>query len=178
MKSQIQNFLDFNGKPMYFTLVDGTWWIALRPICEALDVDWINQFKRLKTDKILKDALSKQTIHVPNDRARQMTCLPEIFVYGWLFQIRSDSPALLEYKWVCYQTLYHHFHGSITRRQQILQDHYSVQHEISELEEKLSNNEDYSRLKELKKQTTRHTKTLKQLDQDLISGQLEFWTDN
>ncbi len=40
-----QKFLEFNGKNIIFLNVDGTYWIALKPICEALGVDYVRCFK-------------------------------------------------------------------------------------------------------------------------------------
>jgi hypothetical protein len=39
MEKEIKKFLEFNGKNIYFLAVDGIYWIAVKPICEALDVD-------------------------------------------------------------------------------------------------------------------------------------------
>ncbi|MBW7868873.1 MAG: hypothetical protein H3C31_11160 [Brumimicrobium sp.] len=60
-------FLQFNGKNIIFLNVDGTYWVAIKPICEALNVDYIRQFKNLKEGKILAPALSKQTMQVVSE---------------------------------------------------------------------------------------------------------------
>jgi len=171
---QIKDFLEFNGHNMYFTLRDGVWWIALKPICEALNVDYIRQFKNIKVDEILGPALSKQTIQVPNDQGRSMVCLPEFYIYGWLFQIRSESKELVKYKWACYKILYEHFQGTITRRQQVLNDRFSHSQEKADLEKALSRNKDFVRLRELDKEIRGLNGQLRKMDDDLMSRQGEF----
>lgn len=114
MEQSIKKFLEFNRKKIYFKSFDGQWWIAIKPICEALGVDYIRQFKNVKEDEILSRVLSNQTIHDASNRLQKMTCLPEFFIYGWIFQIQSNSKTLIEYKWKCYEVLHNYFHGSIT----------------------------------------------------------------
>ncbi len=70
MKKEVKKFLEFNGKNIYFLGVNGVYWIAIKPICEALQVDYISQFKNLKEDSILSSALSNQTMQVGNDQPR------------------------------------------------------------------------------------------------------------
>ena len=89
MKKDIKKFLEFNGKLIYFLAVDGQYWIAIKPIMEALGVEYTRQFKNLKEDKILGAALALQPMQVPGDQTRNYACLPEFFIYGWLFSIQS-----------------------------------------------------------------------------------------
>lgn len=95
MKEEIKKFLEFNGKVIHFLSVDGQYWIAIKPICRALGVDYIRQFKNLKADAILAPAyavqpmqtpdkqnsisipaLSVQTTQVPKNQLRNYLCLP------------------------------------------------------------------------------------------------------
>lgn len=101
----------------------GTWMhrvLALKPICEALNVDWINQFKNLKDDVFLSQLLSEQTMVGADGKLRKMVSLPEKWVYGWLFSIRSESEELKLYKIKCYELLYDYFRGAMTERLQAL----------------------------------------------------------
>lgn len=43
-----EKFLEFNDKKIIFLSVDGTYWIALKPICEALNVDWNRSYQNVK----------------------------------------------------------------------------------------------------------------------------------
>lgn len=53
-----EKFLEFNGKKIIFLSVDGTYWIALKPILEALNMDADRSIKNLKNDPILGSARS------------------------------------------------------------------------------------------------------------------------
>jgi hypothetical protein len=62
MKQSIKKFLEFNGKDILFFYIDGQYWVSLKPICEALNVQWVRQFKNLKEHKILGQLLSNQLV--------------------------------------------------------------------------------------------------------------------
>lgn len=171
MKEEIKKFLEFQGEEIYFTFSNGQWLIALKPICDALNVDWEAQRKRIKEDKILGPAQSVQTVQVGNDQGRKYVCLPEFFVYGWLFQIRSDSEKLWEYKWEIYRLIHECFKGIITKREKVLQDKSSLLVESEQLLERLVDNKDYTRLQEIQKQLKRYPSALKKLDEELLSKQ-------
>lgn len=132
MKNQTKKFLEFNGKNIYFLAVDGQYWIALKPIVEALGVNWNRQFQNLKEDENLKAAYAIQQMQAPDNQLRNYVCLPEFFIYGWIFQIQSQSPELLKYKWECYRVLYEYFHGAITGRKGLLSEKAKAQIEIDD----------------------------------------------
>jgi len=167
--------LEFQGQKMAYTFQDNQFWVAIKPICEALNVNYNRQFQNLKSDEILSQLFAKQQIVAADFKRREMICLPEKYIYGWLFSIRSDNPLLIEYKKKCYDVLFTHFNGSITQRRRMLQEKASIVNKIKELEEKLSENPDYLELTELKSKRTKQNNHLQQLDQDLISGQLDLF---
>lgn len=53
MEARIKKFLEFNGKVLSFITIDGIVWIAIKPICQALGIQYERQFKNLNSDKIL-----------------------------------------------------------------------------------------------------------------------------
>lgn len=115
MEKRKHKFLEFAGHNIYFKKINGAYWVAIKPICEALGVDYNNQFKNIKKDSILKDQY--QPLKMPDRRERMQTmgCLSEGFLYGWLFNIRSTNPNFNEYKLECYNVLFNFFTGSITK---------------------------------------------------------------
>lgn len=177
MKS-LEKFLEFNGKRISILLANGTWWVAIRPVCDALNVDYHTQYKNLQEDVILSQLLSKQTTVGADDKVREMVCLPEKYVYGWLFSIRSDSADLRAYKVVCYDILYNHFHGALTGRMTALNERSETELKILELQEKLDakllESEEYRTIQDLKKKQKTIVKTLKDLDTELLTGQLSL----
>jgi len=52
MKKKVSKFLEFNGKSLVFVDIDGEYWIALKPICEALNVSWKYQQELLLKNEI------------------------------------------------------------------------------------------------------------------------------
>lgn len=173
---KMEKFLEFNGKRITVLLADGTWWVAIRPICDALNVDYHSQYKNIQEDEILSRVLSKQTTHDASNRLQEMSCLPEMYVYGWLFMIRSSSPDLVKYKKVCYEVLFNHFHGAITGRLNTLSEKSETEVKTMELqkrlEEKMKDMDEYKELQLLKGKKKEIAKKLNELDAELLSGQL------
>lgn len=91
-------FLNLNGKSIFFQHHDGKFWIAIKPICELLKVDYIQVFKNLKEDKILSQLLCDHTMVGADNRKRKMISLPEKYIYGWMFSLQSKSDELYKYK--------------------------------------------------------------------------------
>ena len=138
MKKDIRKFLEFNGKSIHFLSVDGEYWIALKPICEALGIHWNKQHEKLQNGDDIYGELSTDRDMVAADRKiRKMTSLPERFIYGWIFSIpfsgsMSDEAKqnLKAYKIECCDILHNHFHGSIIGRKELLSEKAKTQLEI------------------------------------------------
>ena len=175
MKESIKRFLEFNGKTLLFLAVDGTYWIAVKPVCEALNVQYEHQYKRISRDPILGPALCKYTMQVPGDQVRMMVALPEYLIYGWIFSISSSSPQLLEYKKECFQILYNHFHGTITRRKELISRKAALRNKLVELESTLRDLEDFKSWETLKAEEARIGKALKEIDQTELNEQLKLF---
>lgn len=178
MKQTIEKFLEFNGKTLLFLSVNGTYWIAIKPICEALGIEYTRIFKNVKADPILGPALAVQPMQVPGDQVRNLACLPEKLIYGWIFSIRSESKELLEYKKLCYDVLYEYFHGTITRRKKLFEEKVRIQRERSTLEIKLrGDSEEFVKLQDLQAREARIGKELKDIDKTEINEQMEMFND-
>jgi hypothetical protein len=67
MNKQIVKFLEFRGKNIIYLSVNGTYWIAIKPVCEVLKIEYTRQYKNLKNDKILASELAKQPMQIPGD---------------------------------------------------------------------------------------------------------------
>lgn len=105
MKKEIEKFLEFNGKSIHFFADDGEYWTALKPICEVLGVDYSNEIKKIEESEFLTEHLSENTIVSDDGELQKMVCLPEWIIYGWLFNIESDAPGLLDFKRECFAVL-------------------------------------------------------------------------
>lgn len=171
-----KKFLQFNGKDIYMTLVEGKWWVAIKPICEALKVHYENQRELLKNDKILSQLPRQCGVVAADGKLRKMVCIPEQFVYGWLFSIQSNSKQFTEYKLKCYELLYNYFHGSLGQRNRFLRDKVTIDSEIEQLEKELTEeNDKFFRLKELKSKRLFTKKALDKLDKEVITNQANLF---
>ncbi len=163
--------LEFNDIEIINTYVDGQYWIAIKPICEALNVNYKHQANQIKNDEILGQ-LSRQYKTVAQDgRKREMTCLPEKFIYGWLFSVRSDSPALLQYKRDCYEVLFNHFNGTLAKRLQVLGERSQLDKEISQKKAELAKSSISKELQQLTLRKKNCSAMLTKLDKDMSDQQ-------
>ncbi len=91
--------------------------VAVKPICEALRIDWIGQLQRIKRDAILHEGMC--VINIPSPGGPQETvCLPLALIPGFLFSIddrrikdAAKREKVLRYKCECHAALYAHFLG-------------------------------------------------------------------
>lgn len=173
-----EKFLEFNGKNIIFLNVDGHYYIALKPICEALNVDYIRCFKNVKNDPILAPVLSVQAMQVSKNgknQLRNVTCIPEKFIYGWLFSLRSDSAELIDYKKTCYELLYNHFHGTITNRKELLLSRDELDTKIHNMKTSLQEKDlAYKELQNLETERKKVNTLLNSMDKEIVN-QPGFW---
>jgi len=173
-------FLEFNGKTIVFLDVDGIYWIALKPILKSLNLESSRYLKRTKRDHFFStctDNMSMQVSKNGKSQLRNMTCLPEKYIYGWICSLNSDNKELTEYKRTCYDLLYNHFHGTITNRKELLMQRDEVDTSIFKIQEALKVDEE--RFKELKRLQTKRkslSQELNSMDKELVK-QPELFQD-
>jgi hypothetical protein len=145
------NFIEFNGKNIRYRRTDGMVWTVTKSVCEAVNVNYNRQFQNIKNDPILISAFAKQQMQIPpDDRKREYICLPEMYIYGWIFQIKSDSPELLKYKEECYAVLYNHFHKTTVKRAELYSEITGTKQIIRSFENKISGIDGYGEYMEAK----------------------------
>ncbi len=89
--------------------------IAIKPICQALGIDFKSQYDKLKMDPILNSTMVLSTIVAMDQKEREMVTIPMKYVFGWLFRIDSRNvnadarEAVLKYQLQCYDALYAYF---------------------------------------------------------------------
>ncbi|MCG9032635.1 phage antirepressor N-terminal domain-containing protein [Laribacter hongkongensis] len=104
--------VDFHGNPLtVITTPEGERLVAMKPICEAIGLDWKSQFSRIKRDDVLNSTIVVTTTVAQDSKRREITCLPLDYLNGWLFGIDTNRcraeirPKLIECKRECYQVL-------------------------------------------------------------------------
>lgn len=163
-----QNFLSFNEKTIYFKEVGNEYWIAIKPICDALNVDYIRAYKNISEDKNLSQLLSEQTMVGADNKNRKMICLPEKYIYGWLFSLRSKSEVLKQYQMKCYEVLFNYFNGAIIGRKKLLEKQADTQKKIERVEQELKSNPQYIELITLRQESEQIKQYLKKIDKQII----------
>jgi hypothetical protein len=76
---------------------DGEIYVALRPIVEALGLDWSGQYQRIKRDPVLSEEIKTISVVVTptqmrkrGEGAKPHVCLPKQFLSGFLFGINAN----------------------------------------------------------------------------------------
>lgn len=77
---------------------DGEIYVALRPIVEALGLDWSAQLQRIKRDPVLSEEIKTISVvitptQMPRERgegAKHYVCLPKQYLSGFLFGINAN----------------------------------------------------------------------------------------
>ncbi|MCK6414403.1 MAG: phage antirepressor N-terminal domain-containing protein [Giesbergeria sp.] len=96
---------------------DGQIYVALKPIVEAIGLDWVSQHKRVQRDLVLSSTMVIMTMVAEDGKLREMLCLPLDMLNGWLFGIDASrvkpelKDAVLDYQRECYRVLDAHFRG-------------------------------------------------------------------
>ncbi|MFS2727326.1 hypothetical protein DW973_10310 [Parabacteroides merdae] len=89
--------------------------VPIKPICEALGIDYASQFTKIKNDEDLSSTVVLSTIVATDGKEREMVCLPMEFIFGWLFTINPKNvkpeaqEAVRTYRMQCYHVLYEYF---------------------------------------------------------------------
>lgn len=100
----------FHGHQL-LTIRDGeTIRVAMRPICEAIGLDWSAQLRRINRHPVLAEGVAMMA--TPSDGGSQETfTLPLDFLNGWLFGINASrvkpelQERLIEYQRECFGAL-------------------------------------------------------------------------
>ena len=73
--SNIQT-INFNNQQLLTIEKDGIKYVAVKPICENLGLDWASQFTKIKNNQILNEGIAIITTVAEDGKNREMVCLP------------------------------------------------------------------------------------------------------
>lgn len=111
--NQVQN-ISFHGQTVAVFSQNNQHYVAMKPICENIGLQWEAQLKRIQRNAILNTAMSM--MDTPSNGGKQKTaCLPLDYLNGWLFGVdaRRVKPEirerLLTYQRECFRVLNNHF---------------------------------------------------------------------
>lgn len=118
-----QTFISkINGVDIVTVNQDGETYVPIKPICQALGIDFSAQYNKLQSDETLSSTIAIIAMVGADNKEREMVCLAVKFIYGWLFTINPGKvapearEAVTRYRRECYDVLYDHFAGSMRRR--------------------------------------------------------------
>lgn len=113
--------IDFHGHPLYTFEQNGQVYVVMKPIAEALGLEWSAQYRRILRDEVLSVVAIMATQVLPgDDQIREVMALPIDFMNGWLFGITASKirleyrEPLIQHKRECYRVLFEHWHGKQT----------------------------------------------------------------
>ncbi|OCG77395.1 hypothetical protein A9G42_05685 [Gilliamella sp. Nev6-6] len=95
-------------------------YIAMKPVCENIGLDWHAQLNRINRHHVLSQGVAM--IATPTKGGLQKyACLPISMINGWLFgietsRVKPEIRATLEqYQLECFDVLYNHFMPKVAR---------------------------------------------------------------
>lgn len=104
--------IDFHGAAIPTFNVEGVVRVAMRPICEAIGLDWDSQRHRIRRHPVLKACAVMMTAQLPGDKQRRkLLTLPLNKLNGWLFGIDTSRvkpeirETLIAYQAECFDVL-------------------------------------------------------------------------
>lgn len=110
--------VNFRGDTLFgFEEGDSTF-VGLKPIVEAMGLDWSAQYRRVKRDPILSEGIAMMATPFGRGGDQDAVCLNLELVNGWLFTIQADRikdadvrEKVVTYQRECYRVLQDHFAG-------------------------------------------------------------------
>ncbi|WP_296988168.1 phage antirepressor N-terminal domain-containing protein [Thalassospira sp. UBA1131] len=120
--------LDFHGSQIATFEVDGTPYVALRSVCEAIGIAWNGQFEKVKRDPVLSSTVRVTRTVAEDGRLREMSALPLDMLQGWLFKIDASRvrsslrTRVIMFQRECYRALSAYWSHGVAAQPAILRD--------------------------------------------------------
>ena len=125
MAAQIST-VNFHGQSLSVIPKNNRLFVAMRPICENIGLQWQSQFNRIKRDEVLKSVVSVMNTTASDGKSYKSVCLPLEYLNGWLFGVDEKrvkpeiKQRLIQYKRECYQVLADYWQGGLPQSSQRL----------------------------------------------------------
>ena len=131
--------ISFNHQSLVTFKQNGTYYTAMKPICENIGLDWKSQYSRMKRDDVLNSTMVIITIVAEDGKKREMICLPIEYLNGWLFGIDINRckpeirDTLIKYKKECYQALHDYWFNGKAERKTTVDDRTGLRNAVNML---------------------------------------------
>lgn len=124
--------VQFQGAELYGFQLNNNTYVALKPIVDAMGLDWEGQRQKVQKDPILSEGTF--ITKVPSAKGPQDTlCLLLDYLNGWMFKIQSTRIAdpdlrakVQAFQRECYRVLNRHFCGDRDKIERELNDATSL----------------------------------------------------
>ena len=142
--------------------------VAVKPICEALGIDYKVQWQKIKDDEDFSSTMVLSTTVAGDGKEREMLCLPIHYIFGWLFSINPKNvkpeaqEAVREYRRTCCGALYNYFLKQPMKQLGENKIEVALLEEIAELNQQSS---------QLKQAITEKRKKLDQLREERLKNE-------
>lgn len=129
--------LSFHGSDLITLKVENVIYTAIRPIVEAIGLDWASQSVKLNKNK---EKFGCCDIATPtNGGLQKMICMPIKKLNGWLFSInpekvRSDlKEKVICYQEECFEALYNYWHFGKAERKTTVNERTGLRNAVNML---------------------------------------------
>lgn len=108
--------VNFHNQTLTTLEKDGVQYVAMKPICDNIGLDWVSQHKRIQRKEVLKTTMVMMTTVAEDGKKREMLCLPIEVLNGWLMGVDENrvkpeiKDTLVMYQKECYKALYDYWH--------------------------------------------------------------------
>ena len=134
--------IEFCGRELVAEKENETVMVALKPICDALGLDWSRQLKMVKGDPVLFSVVGELPTTGADGKQYEMLCLPLDYLNGWLFKVSAKRytgarrEAIILYQKECYRVLADHFQkpASAAETLRIITDDFGPQWVLERLQ--------------------------------------------
>ncbi|MCO6537832.1 MAG: phage antirepressor N-terminal domain-containing protein, partial [Gilliamella sp.] len=121
MSNQIQ-LVQFHNQQISILNHNNKPYVAIKPICENIGLDWEAQRQRIKRNEILNSTAFMIKVVAKDGKNRDVLCLPLGYLNGWLAGIELSrvnpeiKPILKQYQLECFDVLYNHFMPKVAQK--------------------------------------------------------------
>lgn len=111
--------VDFHNQSLVTLQKDGIAYVAMKPICENIGLDWEAQRQRISRDEVLNSVACMIKATGTDSKIYKMLCLPLQYLNGWLFGVDTNrvkaeiKDKLITYKKECYQALFDYWNNGV-----------------------------------------------------------------
>ncbi|UAX42503.1 phage antirepressor N-terminal domain-containing protein [Pasteurella canis] len=137
MTAQIQT-INFHNQPLSTFEHNSIYYVAMKPICENIGLNWDGQRQRIQRDEVLSQGMVIITAPT-NSGDQQMLCLPIDYLNGWLFgiDVKRVKPEirdlLITYKKECYKALSDYWMKGKAERKTTTDERTGLRQAVSQL---------------------------------------------